>query len=235
MVGGAAIMSSLAALLKELRWCAGFEDLGGATAAARAIAALGSDEALDTLVRLLVEIDAIDLEGDAGDVGDEVWRLRSAVSDGLVACGPRAIAPLRPLIAGPVTSAGEAALAILAKLGDRTAIPVAIAWVEQHVMSALVPLGLLAPPDAVALLARAIDTAPALNSGWTKRLAAHALGKIKTDAALDVLERQLGDPDWFARLGAAEALREIDGDRARALRKRAREDVDPRVASAVKK
>jgi HEAT repeat protein len=224
---------TLAERLKELRWCAGFEDLGGATAAAKAIAALDRDEAVDALMRLLVEIDTIDLDGDAGDVGDEVWRLRSAVSHGLEACGPRAIAPLRPLISGPVTPAGEAALAILAKLGDRTAIPVAIAWVEQHVMSALVPLGVLAPPDAVELLARAIETAPALNSGWTKRLAAHALGKIKTSAALDVLERQLADPDWFARLGAAEALRDIDGDRARALRKRARKDVDPRVASVV--
>src|SRR5689334_9984995 len=103
MVGLA--MPSIPALMKELRWCAGFEDTSGATAAASAIAAHGTDEAVDVLVRLLVEIDGIDLEDDAGDVGDEVWRLRAAATHGLAACGPRAIAPLRPLIAGPVTPA----------------------------------------------------------------------------------------------------------------------------------
>jgi HEAT repeat protein len=225
-------MASLEALLDDLRWCAGFEDLGGATKAAEQIARLGTDDAVGALVRLLVEIDDIDLTDDAGDVGDEVWRTRTAVSRGLELCGDRAIAALRPLIAGPVTERGQAALAILAKLGDPTAIPVAIDWIERGVMFALVPLGLLAPPNAVELLARAIDHAPALNSGWTKRLAAHALGKIKSDAALDVLERQLADPDWFARLGAAEALCEIDGERARALRVRARKDADARVAAA---
>ena len=219
-------------LLAELRQCAGFEDSSGANAAADKIAALDSDAAVAALVRVLVDAGEIDLSDDAGDIGDEVWRLRAAATRGLEACGARAIAPLRPLIAGAPTDTGEAALHVLAKLGDATAIPVAINWVDRGVMSALVPLGLLAPPNAVELLARAIERAPQLNSGWTKRLAAHALGKIKTDAAVDVLERQLGDPDWFARLGAAEALREIDGERARKLLARARKDVDPRVAAA---
>jgi HEAT repeat protein len=100
-------------------------------------------------------------------------------------------------------------------------------------MHAFVPLGMLAPPDvAVPLLAHAIANAVAPNEGWTKRLAAHALGKVGTDAALDVLERQLGDADWFARLGAAEALRALTSERARALRDRARSDPDARVANA---
>ncbi|MDQ3338347.1 MAG: HEAT repeat domain-containing protein [Myxococcota bacterium] len=228
-------MPSLEKLLDELRWCAGFEDLGGATKAAEAIARLDSDEAVDALVRLLVVIDDVDLEDDAGDVGDEVWRTRAAVSRGLEVCGRRAIARLRPLIAGSPTERGQAALAILAKLGDPAAIPVAIDWVDRGVMSALVPLGLLAPPNAVELLTRAIDHAPAQNSGWAKRLAAHALGKIKSDAALDVLERQLADEDWFARLGAAEALCEIGGKRARKLLAHARKDIDPRVATVAGK
>jgi hypothetical protein len=190
-------MASLEALLEQLRRCAGFEDLGGATTAAEAIARLGSDKAVDALIRLLVEIDDIDLTDDAGDVGDEVWRTRAAVSRGLELCGDRAIASLRPLIAGPVTERGQAALAILAKRGDPAAIPIAIDWVERGVMFALVPLGELAPPNAVEIIARAIDQAPELNAGWTKRLA------------------QLADPDWFARLGVAEALQRCVHVRAR--------------------
>ena len=219
-------------LISELRRCAGFEDLGGASVAAEKLAALDSDAAATALISLLEELDEIDLTDDAGDVGDEVWRTRQAVIHGLEACGDRAIAPLRPLIARPPSSAGQAALRVLAKLGDQAAAPVAIDWVSRGVTDALVPLGLLAPPGAVELLARTIADAAPPNDGWTKRLAAHALGKINTDAALDVLERQLRDADWFARLGAAEALREMGGDRARRLLERATHDTDARVVAA---
>ena len=220
--------------MKELRWCAGFEDLGGAIAAARKIAALDSDDAVRALVELLEQIDAVDLTDDAGDIGDEVSRLRQAVTAGLEACGPRAIAPLRPLIARPPSGAGEAALLVLAKLGDESAAPVAIEWVEQGVRSALLPLGLLAPAEAVPLLARTIEHAAEPNAAWTKRLAARALGKIRTDAALAVLERLLDDDDWYARLGAAEALCDFPGERARRLRERAQQDRDSRVAAAAR-
>lgn len=219
-------------LISELRRCAGFEDLAGATAAAQRLAALDSDAAVAALVALLESLDRVDLTDDAGDVSDELWRTRQAVTRGLEACGQRATAPLRPLLARPPTAAGEVALRVLAKLGDPTAAPVAIDWVRRGISAALLPVGLLAPPGAVELLARAIADAAPPNDGWTKRLAAHALGKIATDAALDVLEQQLRDADWFARLGAVEALRGLAGDRARRLLDRATHDSDARVVAA---
>jgi len=221
-------------LISELRRCAGFEDLDGACVAAKKLAALDSDAATTALSSLLEQLDEVDLTDDAGDVADEVWRTRQAVTLGLEACGHRAIEPLRSLIARPPSSAGQAALLVLAKLADHAASPVAIDWVNRGVMDALVPLGLLAPPGAVELLARAIADAAPPNDGWVKRLAAHALGKINTDAALDVLERQLRDADWFARLGAVEALCEMAGARARRLLERATDDTDARVAAAAK-
>jgi HEAT repeat protein len=221
-------------LIAELRRCAGFEDLDGAIVAAEKLAALDSDAAVAALVSLLEQLDDIDLTDDAGDAGDEVWRTRQAVTRGLEGCGPRAIELLRPLIARPPSKAGEAALLVLAKRADHTAAPVASEWVRRGVMAALMPLGLLAPPGAVELLARAIADATPPNDGWMKRLAAHALGKIHTEAALDVLEQQLGDADWFARLGAAEALREMSGERVRRLLQRATRDADARVAAAAR-
>jgi HEAT repeat protein len=219
-------------LISELRRCAGLEDLEGASVAAEKLAALDSDAAAAALVSLLEQLDDIDLTDDAGDGSDEVWRTRQAVIRGLERCGHRAIEPLRALIARPPSKAGEAALLVLAKLADHAAAPVAIDWVSRGVMAALVPLGLLAPPGAVELLARAIDNAAPPNDGWIKRLAAHALGKIDTGAALDVLEPQLRDADWFARLGAVEALRDMDGDRASRLLEQATRDPDTRVAAA---
>ncbi len=221
-------MDRIAQLIGELRGCAGWEDLDGATAAAKQLAALG---AVTALVTELEALDLVDLSDDAGDVADEVWRARTAISHGLVACGPPAIAPLRPLIAGPPTPAGKTALEVLALLGDPDAAPVAIEWVRNGVRAALVPLGRLAPPGAVEVLAAAIARA---DDSWTKRLGAHALGEIASDAALDILEQQLADPDWFARLGAVEALREVAGDRARRLVERARDDADPRVSAAAR-
>ncbi len=219
-------------LIAELCQCAAFEDLRGACVAAEKLAELDSDAATTALVSLLEQLDDTDLSDDHGDVRDEVWRTREAVTHGLEVCGPRAIAPLRPLIARPPSDAGEVALLVLAKLGDPSAAPVAIDWVSRGVMAALVPLGLLAPPGAVELLARTIADAALENVSWTKRLAAHALGKLATDAALDVLERQLRDADWYARLGAVEALHEVAGDRARLLLERASHDTDTRVAAA---
>jgi len=220
----------VARLIHELRRCAGWEDLGGAIAAARELAARDSDAAVAALVSLLEDLDRVDLSDDAGDVGDEVWRTREALRHGLEACGRRSLVPLRSLVTRPPSPSGQVALLVLAKLGDDFAAPIAIDWVSQGVSAALLPLGLLAPPGAVAVLARAIDHAG--DDSWTKRLAAHALGAIDTDAALDVLEQLLEDREWFARLGAAEALRELAGDRARRLLERARRDVDPRVVAA---
>ena len=135
----------------------------------------------------------------------------------------------------PPSPAGLAALSVLAKLGDTFAASVASTWVERDEMGALVPLGLLAPEGAVELLTRVIAVDREINEGWFKRLSAHALGSIGNDAALDVLERLLADRNWFARLGAAEALAKLNTGRATQLLMRARDDIDARVAAVARR
>ena len=233
---------ALDALMHELRKCAAWEDLSGATAAARQLAALPGDEVPARMVRELVRLDGIDLTDDAGDVGDEVYRARSALATGLVLCGARATACLRPLLNELASPAARVALGVLAELGDAAALPVARRLLadddpeaREGRLAAIQALGKLRPPDAGALLRGLLDRVgegPDGNTGWTKRLTAHALGEIGDVAALG---RLLEDRDWFARLGAAEALAKLPAGQGEAERARALRDPDPRVAKAARR
>lgn len=223
----------------ELRRCAEGEDLSGAMAAARRLAALPGDDVPAILVSELVSLDAVDLSEDAGDLADELYRKRAALESGLIRCGARAAAWLRPLIAGEACGAAQVALRVLAELGDPAAVPVARCWLaddapERHAaqLAAISALGLLRPPDAASLLRAVLARADAGNGSWTKRLAAHALGRLGDVATLELL---LDDPDWFARLGAAEALAMLPAGQGEAARQRACMDRDPRVASAAQR
>ncbi len=218
--------------MRRLRECAGWEDLSGALAAAKELAALQSDAVVPAFVAALVALDHVDLTDDAGDVGDEVWRTRQALAYGLEACERRAQPALRALIANEPSRAGEVALLALAKLADPEAAQVAARWVARGVEGAMLPLGLLRPPGAARVLAGAIAAADAPNAGWRKRLAAQALGRIGDDDALAALEVLLDDADWFARLGAVEGLLLIGGPRVAAALARARADTDARVVRA---
>ncbi len=228
-----------ARLLRELRKCAGWEDLSGAIAAAERLAALPGEEVPAALVRELVGLDAVDLSEDAGDIADELYRARAALEAGLIRCGPRAVSWLRPVLAGAPDAAARVALRVLAALGDAAALPVARRWLaedstEEHAfrLAAIEALGLLRPADAVALLRGVLVQPHAQNGGWVKRIAAHALGRLGDVATLD---RLLDDPDWFARLGAAEALANLPAGQGEAARRRASRDPDPRVAQAAKR
>lgn len=239
---------ALDALMHELRKCAAWEDLSGATAAARQLAALPGDEVPARMVRELARLDDIDLTDDAGDVGDEVYRARSALETGLVLCGARATAWLRPLLNDracldrPTRPATRAALRVLAELGDPAALPVARQLLADDDpesrdgrLAAIQALGRLRPPDARALLRGLLDRVGDStdgNTGWTKRLTAHALGEI---GDVDALGRLLQDRDWFARLGAAEALAKLPAGQGEAERARACRDPDPRVAKAARR
>ena len=229
-------------LLHELRQCAGCEDLSGAMAAAKRLAALPGDEVPAAMVRELISLDAVDLSEDAGDEADALYRTRQALEKGLVLCGPRAASWLRPLIqsASPAEAgmAAQVALRILAELGDPAALPVARSWLaktapEAHAerLAAIQALGQLRPPDGAALLRATLGRSEIAGDSWTKRLTAHALGRLGDVAGLELL---LEDPDWFARLGAAEALAALPAGQGEAARARASKDQDPRVASAAR-
>ena len=85
---------------------------------------------------------------------------------------------------------------------------------------------------AASLLREAIARPGSINGSWTKRMAAHALGRLGDIVALDSL---LDDSDWFARLGAAEALAELPPGQGEAARQRALRDWDGRVAQAARR
>jgi HEAT repeat protein len=222
-------------LLAQLKQEAGWENLSGAIAAAKELAALHSDAVVPALVAELVALDAVDLSEDAGDIGDEVWRTREALIRGLEGCEERAREPLRALLAGDATGAGLAALLVLAKLGDEVAAVVAARWVGQGAAGAMLPLGLLRPPGASRVIIHAIAQAPELNRGWLKRLAGQALGRVGDAEAVAALEVLLDDADWVARLGAVEGLLACSGKQVEEALRRARADVDPRIAKAAKR
>lgn len=226
-------------LMCELRQCAEWEDLAGAIAAAKRLAALAGDEVPAGLVAELVSLDSVDLSEDAGDLADALYRKRAALESGLVACGERAAVWLRPLLAADAGGAGPVALRVLAELGDPAALAVARRWVnaddpaaQAAQLAAIHALGRLRPPDAASLLRAVVARADAETGSWTKRMAAHALGRIGDVAALEMM---LADPDWFARLGAAEALATLPDGQGAAARQRASLDGDPRVASAARR
>jgi hypothetical protein len=164
-------------LMQELRRCAGWEDLPGAIAAAKRLAALPGPDVPAVLVTELVSLDAVDLSEDAGDVADELYRKRAALQAGLALCGSRAVALLRPLLAGQAGCAAQVALRVLAELGDPAAIPVARRWLadnssEAHGarLAAIEAIGKLRPPDAARLLREVLTRPGVSNRGWMQRI-----------------------------------------------------------------
>ena len=193
---------SLETLLQELRRDAGWENTGGAIDAARKIGALPGDVPVRRMIEELEAVDRIDLSEDAGDIGDEVHRLRAAYRAGLVACGAKAIPLLRPLVTTDLREPRHTVMVrVLAELGDQTITPILAAWSADDDqerffvrLAAIEARGLLRPPEASVLLRAALTKPGSLNQGWLKRISAIALGRIGDLEALEVL---LDDEDWF--------------------------------------
>lgn len=223
-------------LLEQLRREAGFENTSGAVAAALSIAALPGEEPISALHGVLELADGVDLTDDAGDLGDEVFRLRSAAKAGLLAAGARVVPFLRARLDVSTREARHTImLRVLAELGDRSVLPIAEVWSsleedEALRWAALEAIGLLRVPGTEALLRAALARPGEINQGWLKRITAVALARLGDFDALEVL---LDDPDWFARLGVAEGLEQLPrGDQAKRLRRRVEKDLDPRVRAA---
>ncbi|MFT3707037.1 MAG: HEAT repeat domain-containing protein [Archangium sp.] len=226
---------ALTALLSDLRREAGWENTSGATSAALAIAELEGDEPIRSLVRELERADHVDLSEDAGDIGDELWRLRSAIEAGLIKAGPRATAIIAPLLHPARSSPRDLVLArVCARARVSSIFPVVEAWVMDSTedassarLTAMECLGHLGDPRGGELIRRSLLAGASINSGWLKRIAAIALGRLQDVSALHVL---LDDADWFARLGVLEAVPHLNDAKARdELASRGKADVDERV------
>jgi HEAT repeat protein len=116
-LGRAAIASAIPALASALCRDAAWESTDSACMKAEAIATIGGEDAIATLVGLLVKYDLAAEEDANGDVSDEYWRVHHACVHGLVRIGTLAIPALRPLLQHTNRSAAQSAAEALEKLG----------------------------------------------------------------------------------------------------------------------
>jgi hypothetical protein len=200
-----------------------------------ALARLSGPAEVDRLIRELDALDDADLEGDAGDLGDEYWRLRTAYGRALTEVGEPAVGPLlRALNSLNPHTRAFVALA-LGGIGARNAFgPIAALLMKEEDgltrMSLIEALGELRDERAVPLLLPYLSIPERLNRGWFIRMTANALGAIGAVSAIAPLSHILAnDADWFARLGAAEGLGKMQHPDAWEALRRALRDEDKRV------
>ena len=89
--------SALPAILSAIACDCGFEVIPDQKIAA--FVRLADSGAVPLLVALLERLDEAELEDDAGDIGDEFWRIQTAVRRILVGMGPQVVEPVRSALA----------------------------------------------------------------------------------------------------------------------------------------
>jgi HEAT repeat protein len=191
------------------------------------------------VLRLIRELDALedaDLEGDAGDMRDEYWRLRTSYSQALAEVGQPAIEPLLQALDSENPQTRAYAARALGRIGDQRAFGPIVAMLAEKSdgsiqMSLLEALGRLRDERAVEVLLPYLKTPQGVqNRGWLVRMAANALGHIGSEVVTRPLSEVLAaDPDWFARLGGAEGLGKVTHPLAAEALRRALKDDDARV------
>jgi bilin biosynthesis protein len=206
-----------------------------------AMARLCGPAEVDRLILELEALDNADLEDDAGDGIDEYWRLRAAISQALAEVGEPAVEPLLQALNSRNAQTRAYAATALGLMGAKRAFdPIcALLAYEGDVMirmSLLEALGGLGDARAVAVLLPYLTPPEQQNRGWMIRVAANALGRIGTEGVIKPMAEVLAtEPDWFARLGAAEGLRKIQHPLAVEALRAALKDEDARVRAEARK
>ena len=228
-----AAMASFCAILAEIQHDCGLEHIPYDKITA--LSQRCGPAEVDLLIRELDALDDADLKDDAGDMGDEYWRLRTAYSQALAEVGKPAIEPLVCALGSDNPKTRAYVARALGRIGARDAYgPIVTLLAEENDdtirMSLIEPLGGLRDERAVAVLLPYLRTAEQVNRGWMIRMAANALGQIASESAIGPMAEVLADdPDWFARLGAAEGLRKIRHPLAQEALRKALSDEDARV------
>lgn len=190
---------------------------------------------------LIAELESLDnaaLEDDAGDEADYYWRLRTSISDALVAAGKLAVKPLLAAIDSPNDAAAEYVARSLSLLKVTQAITPILkrlngARDNQAKLPYISALGEIGDRSVIDDLLPYLQKSGELNGGWLVRLTAIALGKIGDKSSIEPLGCLLrSDPDWFARLGAAEGLRNLVSKASIVHLEFGTTDSDQRVAQA---
>jgi HEAT repeat protein len=226
-------MASFSSILAEIQRDCGWEHIpyDKITALARVC---GPAE-VDQLIRELNSLDDADLVDDAGDVGDDYWRLRTAYSQTLAEVGEPAVEPLLRALGSenPETrlyAARALGLIVTPRAFDPIVALLAGEQEDTTRMGLIEALGNLRDARAVSVLLPYLKAPEQRNRGWIIRMAANALGCIGTEEVIGPLSEVLvNDPDWFARLGATEGLRKMRHPLAREALGRVLEDEDARV------
>jgi HEAT repeat protein len=206
-------MASFNGLLAEIQRDCGWELIPYDKISA--LARLCGSAEVDHLIRQLDALNDADLVDDAGDVGDEYWRLRTAYSQALAEVGETAIEPLLRALGSESSKTRAYAAKALGRIGTGRACSPIIALLATETddvirMSLIEALGGLRDERAVAVLLPYLKAPEQVNRGWIIRVAANALGSIGSESVIGPMAEVLAsDPDWFARLGAAEGLRKI--------------------------
>lgn len=190
------------------------------------------------VARLIAELNALndaDLEDDAGDIGDEYFRLRTAYSQALTEVGEPAIDPLLHALDSKNPHTRSSSARALGRLGAKQAYTLLVNLLTKEFdfqirLEMMRSLGELRDQRAVEILLPYLKVPEQINRGWIVQTAANALGKIGTESVIEPLTEVLcNDPDWFARLGAVEGLCGIKHPDVRPVLQRALNDVDERV------
>ncbi len=227
-------MASFTELLAEIQHECAWEHIP--TDKIPALARLCGLAEVGCLIRELDALNDADLENDAGDLGDEYWRLRTAYSKALAEVGEPAVEPLLRALGSENPQTRAYAARALGLIGAQRAFGPVVTMlagerddvIRMHLLEAL---GGLRDERAVEVLLPYLKTPQGVqNRGWLIRMAANALGRIGSEVVIQPLSEVLAtDPDWFARLGAAEALRQIEHPSAAEALRRALNDSDARV------
>lgn len=194
---------------------------------------------VEHLIQELDALDDADLVDDAGDMEDEYLRLRLSYSQTLAAVGAPAIEPLlKALGSGNPKTRGYAARA-LGLIGNPCAFGSIVTLLSNESdnlirMHLIETLGNLRDERGVEVLLPFLKVPEQANRGWLIRMTANALGELGGEGVISPLaEVLLTDPDWFARLGAAEGLRKISHPLATKALRQALNDEDARVRAEV--
>jgi HEAT repeat protein len=228
-------MEAFRAILAEIQQDCGWEQIPYDKIAA--LARLCGPAEVDHLIDTLDGLDDVDLWDDAGDMGDEYWRLRIAYSQTLAGVGESAVEPLLHALSRENPKTRVYAARALGLIGTPRAFEPIVTLLAQETDAPLrIPLievlGQLRDERAVAVLLPYLTAAERANRGWIVRMAANALGQLGSEAVIGPLAEVLAaDADWFARLGAAEGLRKMQHPRAVDALRSALGDGDSRVAA----
>lgn len=196
------------------------------------------DREVQILIEHLEDLDNADLEDDAGDIGDYYWRLRTSISDALVAAGDVAIPQLLEALQSHNPQAAQYAARSLGKMRVVAAIDPIARILDSSIDNAdkliyISALGDMKDESSVPFLIPYLDRSGEKNGGWLVRCSANALGEIGLESSVKPLTQVLAnDQEWFARLGAAEGLGKLGQERALFPLKKALNDPDHRVAKA---